>query len=361
MNEVVLVTELEFTKGEGVFRAAESLRFEPAPAAEADLAEAVRRHDARAVVVGVEPYRGPLYEALGREGRPERALIARFGVGHDSVDKPLARRHGIVVTNTPGVLDVSVAEHTIWLVGALLRHVAALDADVKAGAFQPRTGSEAAGKTLGIIGLGRIGRRVARMAHFGFGMRVVAAGVRSVEQIAEQEGVPFEQFCTEHGVAEYTTDVRSVLAQADVVSIHLPANDQTRHFIGAERLAWMRPEAVLVNTARGSIVDEAALCDALAEGRLARAALDVFENEPYEPVSPEKDLRRLPNVVLTPHVGSNTREANRRMAEGCLRNVAGFFAGRLDEIDRVDVEGVWRANRGSCPGVETRCTTAETL
>jgi lactate dehydrogenase-like 2-hydroxyacid dehydrogenase len=218
--------------------------------------------------------------------------------------------------------------------------VAALDAEVKTGAFRPQMGVEVAGKTLGIVGLGRIGRRVARIARFGFGMRVVAADVRTPERVTEQEGVPFGQFCAEHGLAEYTTDARPVLERADVVSIHLPANDQTRHFIGAERLARMRPEAVLVNTARGSIVDEAALYDALAAGRLAGAALDVFENEPYEPVAADKDLRRLPGVVLTPHVGSNTRAANRRMAESCLRNVAGFFAGRLDEIDRVDVEGV---------------------
>jgi lactate dehydrogenase-like 2-hydroxyacid dehydrogenase len=339
MHDAALVTETEFAKSEAAFRSVETLRIEPAPAAEADLAEAVRRRNARAVIVGTVRYTGPLYEALGQESKPDGALIARFGVGHDSVDKALARRHGIIVTNTPGVLDVSVAEHVFWLLGALLRHVAALDAEVKTGAFRPHMGVEVAGKTLGIVGLGRIGRRVARTAHFGFGMRVVAADVRTPGRVAEQEDVPFERFCTEHGLAEYTTDVRPVLERADVVSIHLPANDETRHFFGSERLGWMRPGAVLLNTARGSIVDEAALYDALAEGRLAGAALDVFENEPYEPVSPQKDLRRLPNAVLTPHVGSNTREANRRMAERCLRNVAGFFAGRLDEIDRVDVEG----------------------
>jgi len=112
-----------------------------APASEAELAEAVRCHNGRAVIVGVERYVGPLYEVLGREGKPGRSAIARFGVGHDRVGKALARRRGIVVTNTPGVLDVSVGEHAIWLLGALLRHVAALDAEVKAGAFRPRMGA----------------------------------------------------------------------------------------------------------------------------------------------------------------------------------------------------------------------------
>jgi lactate dehydrogenase-like 2-hydroxyacid dehydrogenase len=117
----------------------------------------------------------------------------------------------------------------------------------------------------------------------------------------------------------------------------LPANAGTQRFINAARLAWLKPAAMLINTARGAVLDEEALHDALAAGRLAGAALDVFENEPYRPVRPDKDLRQLDNVVLTPHIGSNTREANQRMAEACLANVRAFFAGRLDRLTRVDV------------------------
>ncbi len=125
--------------------------------------------------------------------------------------------------------------------------------------------------------------------------------------------------------------------ESDVISIHLPSNADTRHFINETRLSWMKPTAVLINTARGAVLDEAALYDALAARRLAGAALDVFEIEPYQPVAPGKDLRTLDNVVMTPHIGSNTREANRRMAEMCLENVRHFLAGELKQLTRVSV------------------------
>jgi len=131
--------------------------------------------------------------------------------------------------------------------------------------------------------------------------------------------------------------VESVFRRADVVSVHLPANAETRHFLNAHRIGLMKPSAMLVNTARGMVLDEAALFDALASGRLAGAALDVYENEPYKPASPDKDLRRLKNIVLTPHIGSNTHEANERMARACVANVSRFFAGRMGELTRVDM------------------------
>jgi phosphoglycerate dehydrogenase-like enzyme len=128
-----------------------------------------------------------------------------------------------------------------------------------------------------------------------------------------------------------------VLGQADIVSLHLPSTPQTRHLIDADRLGGMRPEALLVNTARGAVLDEIALYDALAAGKLGGAGLDVFENEPYRPAAPGKDLRTLSQVVLTPHVASNTREANDRMARAALANVAGFFEGRIHELSRVEL------------------------
>lgn len=321
MAEVILVTQQEFAKGEKVFRAAHDFDIQPAASQEQSLADAVVKHNSRAIIVGVEPYRGPLYAALGKSGG---AIIARFGVGHDSVDKVQARQHNIIVTNTPGVLDVSVAEQTMWLLGCLVRRVAHLHGKFRAGEFSGQTGTEVRGKTLGLIGLGGIARRVAAIAHSGFGMRVIAAGRRPAEQITAAPGV-------EH----YTNDTAAVFRQADIVSIHLPANAETRHYVNVTRLALMKPGALLINTGRGSLVDEAALYDTLASSHLGGAALDVFEREPYVPASPDKDLRALDNVVFTPHIGSNTREANERMAQASLANVANFLAGRLSELTRV--------------------------
>jgi lactate dehydrogenase-like 2-hydroxyacid dehydrogenase len=337
MKEVILVTEPEFRKAETVFLGIEGWLVEPAPPQEQTLAAAVRDRSARAVIVGIEKYHGPLYEALAATSGGRGALIARFGVGHDGVDKALARQHGIVVTNTPGALDISVAEHALWLIRNLVRHVSALEARFRAGEFAPRGGSEIRGKTLGIVGFGAIGRRVAKIAHFGFGMEVLAVGSRSPAELESQHGGPLDKHLAEQGVREYTNNLADVLRQSDIVSLHLPSNKHTRHIVNAEQLKLFKPGALLVNTARGAVVDEVALYDALSAGQLAGAGLDVFEAEPYRPAAPDKDLRTLANVVLTPHVGSNTAEANRRMAQACADNLTRFFAGRWDELSRVDL------------------------
>jgi phosphoglycerate dehydrogenase-like enzyme len=214
----------------------------------------------------------------------------------------------------------------MWLMGSLARRIAQSDARVRMGEFAGLTGTELRGKTLGILGLGNIGRRVAAMAHFGFGMKVIACGRRlTAERLAEG------------GIAFYSNGTEEVFRQSDILSVHLRSDASTRHFINAERLAWLKPGALLINSARGAVLDEAALFDVLAGGRLAGAALDVFEHEPYEPMHPDKDLRKLENALLTPHVGSNTREANARMAEAAMENVSYFLAGRLDPLSRVDL------------------------
>ncbi|MEI7808622.1 MAG: NAD(P)-dependent oxidoreductase [Verrucomicrobiota bacterium] len=320
--KTILVTESEFAKAAEIFHSAKDVRCEPAPADEAALAEAVIARGARAVIVGVAPYRGPLYAALGQNNG---TIIARFGVGHDSVNKPLARQHGIVVTNTPGALDVSVAEHTLWLMGCLVRKISQLEARFRAGKFAGEVGMELRGKTLGILGFGAIGRSVASIAHFGFGMKVIACNRGSSAPPHKNDDVE-----------RFTSDPEELFRASDIVSVHLPANASTQRFVNTTRLTWLKPGAMLINTARGAVLDEAALYDALAAGRLAGAALDVFEREPYAPAHPDKDLRQLENVVLTPHIGSNTREANRRMAESALENVRSFFAGKLDQLARVD-------------------------
>ena len=340
-TQPILVTNREFLKAEHLFRSVQDLQCEPAPPEEDVLAEMVAQRSVRAVIVGITPYRGPLYEALASVAAvhdrlpPERntgghrpplqsALIARFGVGYDNIDKARARQHGIIVTNTPGALDESVAEHTLWLMGSLARHSAGLDASVRSGEFASQTGVELHGKTLGILGLGNIGRRVAAMAHFGFGMKVIACGRRATaDSLAE---------C---GIERYTDQAEEFFRQCDMLSVHLRSDASTRHFINAERLAWLKRGALLINTARGAVVDEAALFEELAGGRLGGAALDVFEHEPYQPVHPDKDLRKLENVVLTPHIGSNTREANGRMAEAALENVRHFLNGNMDQLSLV--------------------------
>ena len=332
MGDVVFVTEAEYRKAEAVFRDAGGARFVPAPAAEEELAQRVREGGIRVVVVGVEPYAGPLYEALGETG----GLIVRFGVGHDNISKQLARRYSVSVANTPGVLDGSVAEHAMWLMGCLVRRISRLDAAFRAGEFAGETGFELGGRTLGILGFGNIGRRVATMAHFGFGMRVVAGESRTGAEVEAREGREVGGILAECGTEEYTTDIEAVFGGVDVLSVHLPVTESTGRFVNGERLAWMRRGTAIVNTARGAVIDEAALYDALACGALGGAALDVFENEPYRPVHPAKDLRRLPNVVLTPHVGSNTVEANWRMGVSCVENAVHFLAGRIARVTLVE-------------------------
>ena len=335
MPNTVLVTASEFAKAGNVFRRADSHIFISAPRDETRLAAAVARERARAVVVGVQPYTGALYRALKEVAAGQVSLIVRFGVGHDGVDKVLAQAYNIMVCNTPGVLDVSVAEHAFWLMGNLARQVTQLDCRLRDGLFAEKVGCEMHGKLLGVLGFGPIGRRVAKMAHFGFGMRVQALGFSTVEQLQARERRRLAEIQATYGLECYTNDTDSLLPECDFVSVHLPATPDTRHFVNPARLKLFKPGAFLVNTARGSVVDEAALYDALSNGALAGAALDVFAREPYEPVVPGKDLRRLANVLLTPHIGSNTREANQRMAEACLANVTHFFAGNLDRLAQV--------------------------
>ena len=318
---LVLVTEREFGKAADVFRSALSLECRPAPGAEAELAAAIVSSGARHVVVGGRPYRGPLYTALA-----PGAVIARFGVGHDGLDKRQARERGLYCTNTPGVLDQSVAEHTMLLVMAAARRLPALAGAFQAAEWAPPVGMELAGKTLAIIGAGRIGRATARIARRGFGMRVVGFGRRPAGVPTPQEDADFDRM---------TSDFTSAVKDAHFVSVHIPASAPNLAFVSRERLALCPPDAWLINTARGAVVDEAALFEAVAAGRLAGAALDVFAHEPYAPIDPAHDLRLLPNVILTPHVGSHTTDANRGMAARALHNIELAEAGRFEEMDTI--------------------------
>lgn len=314
----IVITELEYRKGREVFDASSFLCV-AAPEQEDSLAAVIRSHAARHAIVGVARYTGELYRAL-----PPGGVLARFGLGHDGIDKDQATARGILCTNTPDVLIESVAEHTLALALAVSRRIAESAAAMRAGQWQPSIGTELAGKTLAVVGCGGIGRRVAQIAAFGFGMTVV--GCASTAR-------PLSGLPAGHGFTRMARNFTEAVSGADYVSLHIPALPATRHFLDKTKLACMPPGAILINTARGSVIDEAALYDALAAGQLAAAALDVFAAEPYAPAEPARDLRRLPNVLMTPHISSSTHEANRRMAARALRNIRLAEEGRQDQMD----------------------------
>lgn len=308
----IAVTQLEFDKAADVFRAAKDLECIRVPNNEEGLAAAIREHDAGHAIVGVDRYVGPLYEALPRGG-----VIARFGVGYDGIDIAQAEQRGILCCNTPGVLDQSVAECAVALMLDAARHVARSHCDLRNGTWQNRVGTELSGKTLVVIGCGAIGRRVAKIAKHGFDMLVVGHDIRPVDDPTFDET---------------TADFAHAVAEADVVSLHIPDISATRDFINAERLALLRSDAILVNTARGGVLDEDALFDAVESENLAAAALDVFKTEPYAPQTLGKDLRTSRNILMTSHIGSSTREACRRMSQAALDNIRHAENGQSEKM-----------------------------
>jgi D-3-phosphoglycerate dehydrogenase len=236
---------------------------------------------------------------------PALKLIARSGVGYDSIDLEAAKRHNVWVTTTVGSNHDAVADFTLGLILALLRRIAEINEATKSGKFLRFPGVELRGKTLGIVGTGRVGREVAARAA-AFGMRIVAFDV-----------FPNEPWAAGAGATYLALD--DLLAQSDVVTLHAPATAQTRHLINQRSLAACKPGTFVVNTARGELVDEAALLAALESGHVAGAALDVFAGEP-----PSDQSRRLiahPKVIATSHCAGAAAEANRRAAEMALEEV----------------------------------------
>ena len=248
---------------------------------------------------------------------PRTRIIASYGVGFDHVDLAAARERGIVVTNTPEVLTDCTADLAMTLLLAVARRAGEGERHVRAGAWvgwRPThmLGAKVTGKTIGLIGFGRIGQAVARRAHFGFGMKVLY-----------HDPFPPPASVAEAVAARACDSVEAVLEQADFVSLHCPATPATRHLMNAERLARMRPDAFLINTARGDVVDQAALAAALKAGHLAGAGLDVYEGEPQVPEA----LIALENVVLLPHLGSGSVETRVAMGMRVAANLDAFFAG----------------------------------
>jgi glyoxylate reductase len=243
-------------------------------------------------------------------------LLANFGVGFNHIDTATASRRGIAVTNTPGVLTDATAEIALTLLLSTARRTAEGERLVRAGkwaGWHPThmLSTQVSGKSLGIIGLGRIGLAFARQAHFGLGMEVLYSG-RRPQSAYVLDGLP-ARYC---GLEE-------LLEQSDFVSLHCPATEQTRHLINSETLALMKPEAHLINTARGDVVHESDLVRALSSGVIAGAGLDVYEAEPKL----AKGLVELANVVLLPHMGSGTTQTRVAMGECALANIRAFAAG----------------------------------
>jgi (S)-sulfolactate dehydrogenase len=245
---------------------------------------------------------------------PKLRVVGRLGVGLDNIDVTACTARGVEVIPATGANAQAVAEYVIAAAMLLRRRVYGATADVAAGRW-PRAalsdGRELAGATLGLIGFGGIGRLTGRLAR-ALGMRAIGFDAA----IAASSGVWRDDNTRAASLGE-------VVAQADVVSLHVPLTAETRHLIDASRLAAMKPDAILVNTSRGGVVDEAALAASLREGRLAGAALDVFANEPLAAGSPLADC---PNLLLTPHIAGVTRESNRRVSSLIAEKVATALA-----------------------------------
>lgn len=281
-----------------------------------DEARALEAHaqGADVFIIGTKRYSDDFYRALRRG-----TLVQRFGVGYNSVPVALCREAGIRVGYTPGVLEKAVAEHTLALILSLARGICSLNETVRKGQWVRTSGVELHGRAIALIGFGRIAREVARIARRGFGMRILAF---DVHEVLDSEGAGI--------VDRYFTDLNSCVASADFVSLHLPSTSETDAIVDETILAQMKPTAFLINTARGSLIEEPALFRALKTRAIAGAALDVYRNEPYTPG--DADLRVLDNCVMTPHCASNTDEANRRMASICVGQCISFSRAQYEDL-----------------------------
>ena len=272
------------------------LNREDHPFSSGELADALRSAD------GVLCTVTDRIDAAAFASGPLRArILANFGVGYNHIDVNAARSKGIVVTNTPGVLTEATADVAMALILMVARRLGEGERQLRAGQWQGWSpthlmGADVSGRTLGIIGMGRIGKAVARRAAQGFGMEVLSYS---------RSGGSLEE----------------LLGRSDFVSLHVPATPETRHFMDSGRLGRMKRSAFLINTARGDVVDEAALIDALQRGTIAGAGLDVYEGEPRVPEA----LRQMENVVVLPHLGSATLSTRAAMGMKAFQNLEEFF------------------------------------
>lgn len=261
-----------------------------------------------AVLAGMEPFNRDVLSAT------KLRAIARMGVGYDAIDVPAATDCGVPVTITPGTNEPSVAEQTLALIFGVMRGLPERAREVRSGHWLRQTLPRLEGKTLGLIGLGRIGKALVPKAH-GLGLKVIAYDPFVAPELAVELGVRLCSF-------------EEILEEADIVSLHCPLNDETRNLIDAEAIAKMKEGSVLINAARGGIIHEGALADALRRGHLLGAGLDVFETEPLPLESP---LLGLDNIVLTPHMGGLDHESQVDMSRLAAECIAKLYQGQWPE------------------------------
>ena len=279
----------------------EVTKFFKAGMTEDEVIEKLQGYDA--VILGIEPMTARVMEAC-----PQLKIVSRYGVGMDNVDQEAARRLGIRTFNTPGANSDAVADYTFGMMLDLARSISVTDRDLKAGQVKKHLGYPVYGRTLGIIGLGAIGKGMARRA-LGFGMKVMAYDV-----------FWDEAFAKEHGVQR--AELEEIYKEADFITLHCGLNEQTRSMIGAEQLRMMKSSAFLINNARGGLVDEAALNEALRSGEIAGAGIDAFVTEP--PIS--SPLLELEQVIAAPHVAGSSMDSINNMGIFSARNVVKGFA-----------------------------------
>ncbi|MEA2113388.1 MAG: D-glycerate dehydrogenase [Patescibacteria group bacterium] len=256
---------------------------------------------------------GEVMDAAGSQLK----IIANYAVGYNNIDVAEAKKRGIMATNTPGVLTDTVADHAIGLILAIAQRIVEADKYTRAGKYKvwgPKLflGGDIKGKTLGIVGLGRIGFAVAERLMKGFDMKIIYYDIKRNEKLEEEYGLEYRE-------------IGDLLKEADFVSLHTALTDETKHLINAERLGLMKSDAYLINTSRGPIVDEKSLVEILRNKGIAGAALDVFENEPE--LAP--GLTELDNVILTPHIASATVGTRNKMAEMAANNIIAALEGQI--------------------------------
>ena len=275
------------------------------PWPESEMLSAIAGMDA--AIVGLDT----VTEAVLAAGAPTLRIIARNGVGYNAVDVAAAARLGVFVTLAPGANTISVSELVFGLMLAVARQIPAQDVDIRRGLWKRAIGCELFGKTLSVIGTGAIGSEVVKRAS-AFGMTILANDVVEKPELVESYGVQY-------------VDRRRAFAEADYLTLHLPVTPETRHMVDAAALATMKGSAIIINSARGDLVDEADLHNALVSGQIAGYGADTFSSEPPDPDNP---LLKLPNVVVTPHAGAYTAEAVARCSVMAAEEVVRVLSGQ---------------------------------
>ncbi len=257
---------------------------------------------ASGIILGTDPLDAELLESC-----PRLKIVSKYGVGTDNIDRVACEAHGVQVGWTGGVNRLSVAEQVLGFMLSLSRNLYQSSVQLKAGTWEKQGGTQLSGKTVGIVGLGHIGKELVRLLQ-PFTCRIVA------NDIIDQS-----TFCLQHGLTSLSLE--ELVSQSDIVTIHTPLTPETRHFINLNVLTRMKPDAFFINTSRGSVVNQQHLKEALLKGMIAGAAIDVYEDEPAS----DSELLGLPNVFCTPHIGGNSKEAIRAMGISAIEHLKTFY------------------------------------